>query len=67
MLCRSLRPCDVIVPLDGDDQWHASHFLYVGDRWNPDDLGNSELVTLPIAINERHAALAWHDSWDNGL
>ncbi|HBJ53131.1 MAG TPA: licheninase, partial [Bifidobacterium dentium] len=59
--------CDVIVPLDGDDQWHASRFLYVGDRWNPDDLGNSELVTLPIAIHERHAALTWHDSWDNGL
>lgn len=59
--------CDIIVPLDGADQWHASRFLYIGDRWHPEDLGNSELVTLPIVIDGRHAELSWHDSWDNGL
>lgn len=63
--------CDIIVPLPneaaGEDQWHASRFLYIGDRWNPKDLGNSELVTLPIAIDGGNATLAWHDSWDNGL
>lgn len=59
--------CDVIVPLDGPDQWHATRFLYIGDRWNPMDLGNSELVTLPIDIGDGKARLSWHDSWDNGL
>lgn len=59
--------CDVIVPLDGPDQWHATRFLYIGDRWNPRDLGNSELVTLPIDIGDGKARLSWHDSWDNGL
>ena len=63
--------CDSIVPLPdevvGEDQWHASRFLYIGDRWHPQDLGNSELVTLPIDINAGQAGLAWHDRWDNGL
>lgn len=59
--------CDVIVPLDGPDQWHATRFLYIGDRWNPRNLGNSELVTLPIDIGDGKARLSWHDSWDNGL
>ena len=63
--------CDIIVPLDGaaagGDDWHATRFLYIGDRWNPDDLGNSELVTLPIAIGDRQATLEWHDEWDNTL
>lgn len=59
--------CDIIVPLDGADQWHAGRFLYIGDRWNPDDLGNSPLVTLPIDIDDRRAVLQWRDSWDNTL
>lgn len=59
--------CDIIVPLDGADQWHAGCFLYIGDRWNPDDLGNSPLVTLPIGIDDRRAVLQWRDSWDNTL
>lgn len=56
--------CDVIVPLGGVDQWHAERFLYIGDRWNPDDLGNSELVTLPIEIGDGQARLTWHDEWE---
>lgn len=58
--------CDAIIPLDAD-QYHSTRFLYIGDRWNPTDLGNSELVTLPIAIGSGTALLEWHDEWDNGL
>lgn len=63
--------CDIIVPLPdeaaGEDQWHASRFLYIGDRWHSQDLGNSELVTLPIEIGDGEARLVWQDRWDNGL
>jgi len=65
--CTYQSQCDIIVPLDGEDQWHANRFLYIGDRWNPEDLGNSPLVTLPIDIDGRSAALQWRDSWDNTL
>lgn len=63
--------CDIIVPLAdeaaGEDQWHANRFLYIGDRWHNKDLGNSELVTLPIDIADGNATLTWHDTWDNQL
>lgn len=51
----------------GRDDYHATRFLYIGDRWNNKDLGNSELVTLPIEIGDRKALLEWHDEWDNQL
>ncbi len=54
--------CDAIVPL-GDDPWDADRFLYVGDRWQPDDLGNSPLVLLPITIGDGRARLEWTDGW----
>lgn len=41
--------CSAVVPLDGDE-FHSSRFLYIGDRWNPDDLGASETVLMPIEI-----------------
>lgn len=59
--------CDVVVPIGGPDQWHADRFLYIGDRWRPDDLGRSELVTLPIEIGGGEALLNWRDAWENGL
>ena len=38
-------------------------FLYIGDRWNPDDLGNSPTLWLPIRIGGGEAMLEWHDEW----
>ena len=55
--------CDIIVPLD-EDQHHSRSFMYIGDRWQPDDLGNSPLVILPIAIGDGRAQLQWHDVWE---
>ncbi|OZG68336.1 family 43 glycosylhydrolase [Bifidobacterium eulemuris] len=49
--------CDLVLPLpDGQ-------FLYIGDRWNPDDLGNSPTLWLPIRIGGGNASLEWHDEW----
>ena len=49
--------CNLVMPLpDGQ-------FLYIGDRWNPDDLGNSPTLWLPIRIGGGEAMLEWHDEW----
>ena len=39
-------------------------YVYAGDRWNPDDLGSSPLVWLPLSINGTKVSLSWHDSWN---
>ena len=54
---------DIVIPLD-DDLFHSEHFLFIGDRWNKDDLGNSEIVQLPIAIADGKASLTWDDSYE---
>ena len=49
--------CNLVMPLpDGQ-------FLYIGDRWNHDDLGNSPTLWLPIRIGGGEAMLEWHDEW----
>lgn len=55
--------CDLVVPLD-DDPWHSNRFMYVGDRWHEQDLGNSELVLLPIEIGDGVARMNWVDQWE---
>jgi hypothetical protein len=41
----------------------ATTQVYASDRWTPDDLGDSPLVWLPLAISGTKVALAWHDTW----
>lgn len=53
--------CDAIVPLSEDP---ALPCLYIGDRWRPDHLGESPLVTLPILINEGCVRLLWREQWN---
>lgn len=55
--------CDAIIPLGGgwDD---APLYLYVGDRWRPDALGDSPLVTLPLLMSEGRVRLLWRQYWD---
>jgi hypothetical protein len=50
----------VIVPVAGSEQ---TSYVYIGDRWNKDDLFNSIPVILPITIGGGDAILEWHDSW----
>jgi hypothetical protein len=56
--------CDAILPLDADP-WHSCHFLYVGDQWKPDDLGNSPLLLLPITLDGPTLKLDWVDDWSD--
>ncbi|MEK0307155.1 family 43 glycosylhydrolase [Bifidobacterium favimelis] len=57
--------CDAIVPLGGG--WNdASVYLYIGDRWRPDALGDSPLVALPLVLEGDRARLLWRRRWDAG-
>lgn len=38
-------------------------FVYVGDRWMPDDLGNPPAVWLPLEISGGRARIDWTDEW----
>ena len=46
----------VVVPV-GDG------FVYVGDRWTPDDLAESAAVWLPLRIDDGQVRLEWRDAW----
>lgn len=39
-------------------------FVYVGDRWNPKDVGKSHHVWLPISMRSGYPTIRWYDSWD---
>jgi hypothetical protein len=41
----------------------STTYVYAGDRWNPDDLGNSPLVWLPLTISGTRVSTAWQDTW----
>ncbi|QBN20315.1 glycoside hydrolase family 43 protein [Flavobacterium nackdongense] len=39
-------------------------FIYVGDRWNSKDLGDSRYIWLPVEFEDGIPFLKWHQSWD---
>lgn len=39
-------------------------FIYMGDRWNPNDVGKSDYVWLPISMRSGYPAVRWYDQWD---
>lgn len=47
-----------VVPLDGGT------FLYVGDRWQKEDLYNSPAVWLPLHLHDGRAVLEWVEAWN---
>lgn len=56
--------CDAILAVDSDT-WNSQRFLYVGDRWIREDLGNSPLVMMPITIGSGVARLEFPQEWDD--
>jgi hypothetical protein len=38
-------------------------YIYAGDRWNPNDLGASQLVWLPISVSGSTLNVGWFNSW----
>jgi hypothetical protein len=41
----------------------ATTSVYAGDRWNPNDLGPSPLVWLPLSIDGTRVSMSWHSTW----
>ncbi|UXY24185.1 RICIN domain-containing protein [Streptomyces cynarae] len=41
----------------------GSTYIYAGDRWNPSDLGNSQLIWLPMTIRGRVVNVGQYPSW----
>jgi hypothetical protein len=39
-------------------------YVYIGDRWNPKDVGASLHVWLPISMRSGYPTVKWYDSWD---
>jgi hypothetical protein len=39
-------------------------YIFVGDRWNPDDLKQSSYVWLPVQFKNGLPFLKWNDSWN---
>lgn len=46
----------VVLPVDGGH-------VYIGDRWDRDDLAASAPVWLPLRVEEGRAELVWRDDW----
>lgn len=47
----------VVLPVDGGH-------VYIGDRWNRDDLSSSAPIWLPLALQDGRAELRWRDTWN---
>ncbi|MGW1752411.1 RICIN domain-containing protein [Streptomyces sp. NPDC002092] len=41
----------------------GSTYIYAGDRWNPGDLGNSQLIWLPMTIRGTVVNVGQYPSW----
>lgn len=54
---------DIVIPL-GDDPYDSDRFLFIGDRWYKNDLGNSPIVQVPIEIGGGEASMEWDDSFE---
>jgi len=49
-----------VLPIDED----KGRFIYIGDRWTPDELGKSTHVWLPLIIDQDGSvSIRWHDQW----
>lgn len=50
-----------VIPVDPKD----GKFIYMGDRWNKNDLANSRYIWLPIEFgDEDDIILQWYDEWN---
>ncbi len=49
-----------VLPVDGC----PGAFIFMADRWNTSDLGDSRYVWLPLAIEDGEPRIRWRESWD---
>lgn len=49
-----------VFKVGGDDQ----KLVYVGDRWDENNLESSKQVWLPISMRSGYSTIHWYDEWD---
>jgi Glycosyl hydrolases family 43 len=48
-----------VLPVEGQ----AGTFIFMADRWNPENLGDSRYVWLPIMVHDDNVRIPWRDHW----
>ncbi len=43
---------------------HEDAYIYLGDRWRPEDARDGRYVWLPLRFDGGRPRLRWHDRWD---
>lgn len=49
-----------VIPVNGK----KDAFIFIGDRWVPDNLKDSRYIWLPVQFENGLPILKWHDSWN---
>lgn len=49
-----------VLPVEGK----PGAYIYMGDRWNKNNVGASEYVWLPLSVRSGYPTVKWYDSWD---
>lgn len=49
-----------VLPVSGSG---GTSYIYMGDRWVPNNLSTSSYIWLPLTISGKSATLAWYDKW----
>ena len=44
----------------------SGQFIYIGDRWNPDNLADSRYIWLPLQYDNGRFTMSWQDEWQWG-
>jgi hypothetical protein len=42
----------------------SGQFVYIGDRWNPENLQDSRYIWLPMNWHHGQFNMIWRDEWD---
>jgi Glycosyl hydrolases family 43 len=50
----------MILPVNGK----KNAFIYMGDRWNPDNLADSRYIWLPIEWENGNPIIKWYPNWN---
>jgi hypothetical protein len=45
-------------------QGKKNKFIYMGDRWIPENLANSPHIWLPVEWENGMPVIKWHSEWD---
>lgn len=49
-----------VLPVEGK----PGQFIWIGDRWRPQDLADSRYVWLPVQFADERFLIPWSDRWD---